>query len=137
MISISTTVVLIAIVLFGAGYWITQKVLKKDKQVDLWQEDLAELSGWLEKICMPKIASIARSASAINVSGAITKLRELRALCQSPAAMVELLAEHFYYQLPIRLDSVEDRAEVVKLVLGHPETRAAVIAALSDDQSSP
>jgi len=136
MISISTTVILLALVLFGAGYLITTKVVKGDKKVDLWQEDLAELSGWLEKICMPKIASIARSASAINVSGAISKLRELRALCGSPAAMVELLTEHFYYQLPMRLKEAADRKEIVTAILNHPEAKAEIVAAIDDQKKA-
>ena len=130
MISISTTVVLGVVTAFLVGYFVVQKVVKGDKVVDLWQEDKIRLAGILKEIKFDEAAEICVSIGAINMSGAVEKLRALQAKCTSPAAMLELLKPHFYFQLPTRLDIIEDRVEVVKLVLGHPETKAAIQEAL-------
>jgi len=130
MFSISTTVALGIVAAFLVGYIVVQKLLKADKTVDLWQEDKIRLAGILKQIKFDEASEVCVSVGAINVSGTIEKLRALQAKFTSPAAMMEILQPHFYYQLPMRLEIIEDRIEVVKLVLGHPETKAAIQEAL-------
>ena len=78
----------------------------------------------------------ALEAHARDMDYAAAKLRELRALCGSPAAMVELLTEHFYYQLPMRLKEAADRKEIVTAILNHPEAKAEIVAAIDDQKKA-
>lgn len=126
MLSFSTVHVLLVVVVFLLVTWAVTWLLKKDKTVDLWQEDVAEFAGILDKWQLPHLADIARSVSAINVTGAIRKIRELRRQIMNAedrdGQMLKLLEASFMYQLPKRLSNIEGRQKIVEIILKSSET---------------
>ena len=128
-------IVLIAVVAKLVAKNMTRKGLRIDAAVDDTQEVYCSLAGILKSMFLPKLSKICTKMSSINVAGTIKESRELVTLAEEggPTYILGMLAENFYkYQLPERMQLHEDRAKIVKAVLGNPETKAEIEAALAE-----
>lgn len=107
-----------------------------DKAVDERQEVYSRLGGVLDTWQLPKFAGICHSLAALAI---VKTIRQVRSLVDTvmpggvpdEVALLRLFEANFYHQVGKRLNVMEDRGKIVRAVLDHAETKAAILAALA------
>jgi hypothetical protein len=107
-----------------------------DKAVDERQEVYSRLGGVLDTWQLPKFAGICHSLAALAI---VKTIRQVRSLVDAimpggvpdEVALLRLFEPNFYFQLGKRVNVMEDRSKLVRAVLDHAETKAAIVDALA------
>jgi len=138
---ISVPVILLCVavpLLLGlAGYNLTRWIIGTvDKAVDDRQEVYGRLASLFSLIGLPEMGAIAQAWSALAVVKTIKLVRQLvdRVMPHGVAdldAVIKLLEGNFFWQLSKRLEVIEQRAKLVKILLDNSDAKAAIIAALN------
>jgi len=132
----------IAVLAAVVAYLLVKKLLAVDKTVDVWQEEVGEFAGWLASKKLHRLADVFRSISAINVSGAVQKIRQLRLEIMQAEdkheKFLDLIRPCFYDVLPQMLDEKHptDTKAIVKAILDSPSGRRE-LAAQQQQQETP